>query len=93
MKALHEFICQKHNNNRKAPGLQTDRKIPMNTTAGLCPKPSHTALSTNAISQQEARLQLCHIPTQGCVAEAVNHLCSTRMHIFVAAALSTVVKK
>lgn len=92
MKALHEFICQKHNNNRKAPSLQADIKIPMNTMAGMCQKSRHAALSTNGISQREVQLQLCHVPTQGFIAEAVNHLCITMMGIFVAAAPSTVVK-
>lgn len=92
MKALHEFICQKHNNNRKAPSLQADIKIPMNTMAGMCQKSRHAALSTNGISQREVWLQLCHGPTQGFIAEAVNHLCITMMRVFVVAAPATVVK-
>ena len=56
MKALHEFICQKHNNNRKAPGLQADREIPMNTTTGMCQKPGQPTLDTDGIGQQEAWL-------------------------------------
>lgn len=74
MKALHEFICQKRNNNRKAPGLQADREIPMNTTAGMCQKPGQPTLDTNGIGRQEAWLQPCCLPTQGCTAEAVNQL-------------------
>lgn len=39
MKALHDFICQKHHNNRKAPGLQADMKMPVNTTPGRASSP------------------------------------------------------
>lgn len=74
MKALHEFICQKRNNNRKAPGLQADREIPMNATAGMCQKPGQPTLDTNGIGRREAWLQPRCLPTQRCTAEAVNHL-------------------
>lgn len=80
MKALHELICQIHNN-RKAPNLQADVKIWTNTMARMCQNSSHAALSTSGISQQEARLRLRCTPTQGLRAAAVNHLCFTTTHI------------
>lgn len=43
-------------------------------------------------NQQEVQLQIWHEPTQGFIAEAVNHLCITMMHIFTGATPSTVVK-
>lgn len=38
MKALREFICQKHRHTRKAPGLQADTRMPGNPhQVGLTP--------------------------------------------------------